>query len=289
MNLRLLRHALATLIALVAFGALPAGASAYAPAGSAAIHPGVMTETDGAQCTSNFVFTSTSKGHRRKGPGGKKHKRKVKTTTYLGQAAHCSGTGESTETDGCSAKSLPLGTEVDVDGAKEPGTLVYDSWLTMQALGETDEETCAFNDLALIRLSRSDAQSVNPSIPSFGGPAGIGEAAPGDTVYTYGNSSLRGGAGELSPKSGSVVDRSQGGWSYTVYTSSPGVPGDSGSAFLNAQGQALGVLSTVAIAPLPGSNGVGSIAKELAYARAHGFGKLKLADGTEPFAPGAVG
>jgi hypothetical protein len=264
--------------------ALPTGSSAFAPAESAPIHPGVMTETEGAQCTSNFVFTSTSKGKAKK-----KGKAKRKTTTYLGQAAHCSGTGESTETDGCTSKSLPLGTKVDVDGAKEPGTLAYNSWLTMQGLGETDEETCAYNDLALIKLSPSDAKLVNPSIPSFGGPAGVGDAAAGEKVYTYGNSSLRGGTSELSPKSGSVIDRSPGGWSYDVYTASPGIPGDSGSAFLNAKGEALGVLSTVSIAPLPASNGVGSIAKELAYAKANGMKKLKLVDGTEKFAPGGIG
>ena len=268
-----MRRPLLTLTALAAAGALvapAAGASAYAPAGEAPIHPGVMTETDGSgQCTSNFVF-------------------KRKKDTYIGQAAHCSGTGEATETDGCDAKSLPLGTKVAVDGARKPGSLAYNSWLTMQKVGETDEETCAYNDLALVRLKRSDAKLVNPSIPSFGGPAGIGAAQAGETVYTYGNSSLRGGMTELSPKSGSVIERSPGGWSYTVYTETPGIPGDSGSAFLNASGQALGVLSTVAIAPLPASNGVGSIAKEFAYAKAHGFKKLKLVNGTEPFKPRGI-
>ena len=29
--------------------------------------------------------------------------------TYLGYAAHCAGTGSSTDTDGCTTKSLPLG------------------------------------------------------------------------------------------------------------------------------------------------------------------------------------
>ena len=63
----------------------------------------------------------------------------------------------------------------------------------------------------------------------------------------------------------------------------PGIPGDSGSAFLNSQGQALGVLSTVAIAPLPASNGVGDVGRELAYAQAHGHPGLQLVNGTEPF------
>ena len=39
------------------------------------------------------------------------------------------------------------------------------------------------------------------------------------------------------------------------------------------------------IAPLAGSNGVGDIAKELAYAQANGMAGLTLANGTEPFAP----
>ena len=63
----------------------------------------------------------------------------------------------------------------------------------------------------------------------------------------------------------------------------PGIPGDSGSGFMDASGNALGVLSTVEFAPLPASNGVGTLAKELAYANsATGLG-LKLAAGTTPF------
>ena len=56
-----------------------------------------------------------------------------------------------------------------------------------------------------------------------------------------------------------------------------------GSGFLDASGKAFGVLSTVAIAPLPASNGVGDLARELAYAQSHGFGGLSLVPGTEPF------
>ena len=56
-----------------------------------------------------------------------------------------------------------------------------------------------------------------------------------------------------------------------MYTASPGIPGDSGSGFLSASGGAIGILSTVQIAPLAGSKGVGDLPKELAYARANGF------------------
>jgi len=266
-----LKSASALVLALIAIAVGPSFASAWAPAASAPIHPGVMTNTDGSgQCTSNFIYTR----------GG---------DTYIGQAAHCSSTGAATDTDGCTSQSLPLGTRVEIDGASVKGTLAYNSWLTMQANGEADEETCAYNDLALVRIDPADVGKVNPSIPDFGGPTGVGTAAAGQQVYTYGNSSLRGGVTALSPKNGLVVERTPGGWSYSVYTLTPGIPGDSGSAFLNANGAALGTLSTVAIAPLPASNGVGDVGSELAYARAHGFDGLELVNGTEPFAKKLLG
>ena len=266
-----LKSTSALVLALVALAVGPSLASAWAPAATAPIHPGVMTNTDGSgQCTSNFIF---SRGN----------------DTYIGQAAHCSSTGAATDTDGCTSQSLPLGTRVEIDGASVKGTLAYNSWLTMQANGEADEETCAYNDLALVRIDPADVGKVNPSIPDFGGPTGVGTAAAGQQVYTYGNSSLRGGVTALSPKNGLVVERTPGGWSYSVYTLTPGIPGDSGSAFLNANGAALGTLSTVAIAPLPASNGVGDVGSELAYARAHGFDGLELVNGTEPFAKKLLG
>ena len=262
------RRLLAAAATVAAMVVVPAGsASAWAPAATATVHPGVQVFTDGAQCTANFVFTA----------GGK---------TYLGQAAHCSGTGEATDTDGCTSASLPVGTPVEVTGASRPGKLAYNSWIAMQATGEGDAETCAYNDLALIELDPADVAQVNPSIPKWGGPTGVGTAASLDDVFSYGTSSLRQGITLLSPKRGKVVEVSEGGWSYSLYTLTPGIPGDSGSAFLNADGQALGVLSTVAIAPLPLSNGVGDVGKEIAYARAHGFPDLALVNGTQPFKGG---
>ena len=170
-----------------------------------------------------------------------------------------------------------------VQGAGRPGTMVYNSWIRMQAAGETDEETCQYNDLALVKLDPADVANTNPSIPHWGGPAGVGAGAAGQDTYTYGNSSLRGGVTTLSPKRGTILQVSPGGWSYDVYTATPGIPGDSGSAFLNASGQAMGVLSTVQLAPLAGSNGVGDVGKEIAYARAHGLPSLAVVNGTEPF------
>jgi hypothetical protein len=262
----------AAVSALAIAASLPAAAGAWAPAATATIHPGVQTLTAGGQCTANFIYTDS---------GG----------TYIGQAAHCSSTGEATDTDGCLAGTLPLGTPVEVTGASRPGTLVYSSWVTMQANGESDPDTCAYNDLALVKIDPADVGKVNPSVPGFGGPTGVGGASAAlDDVYSYGNSSLRFGITFLSPKFGKVVSTEGGGWSRTVYTVTPGIPGDSGSGFLNASGQAIGTLSTVAIAPLPASNGVGDLGRELAYARAHSsFTGVQLANGTEPFTTDVVG
>jgi hypothetical protein len=262
---------IAALVALIGVsGVSPATAAPrWAPAATAAVHPGVQTVTAGGQCTANFVFTDGTK-------------------VFIGQAAHCSGTGGNTDTNGCTSGSLPIGTPVTVDGASKPGKMVYNSWLTMQARGETDPETCDYNDLAIVELDRADYGKVNPSIPRWGGP--VATSAPGtvtgDTVYTYGNSSLRFGVSQTSPKKGTSLGDSPGGWSHDVYTATPGIPGDSGSAFLDKNGKALGVLSTVQIAPLAGSNGVGDVGKEVAYMQAHSsFSKVKIALGTQAFNP----
>jgi hypothetical protein len=256
-----------------------AAAPAWAPAGTAKIHPGTQMYTQGAQCTGNFVFTDGS------------------GAVYVGYAAHCAGTGGSTETNGCDSGSLPLGTKVDFveggslagDGTKVgSGTLAYSSWLTMQKNNEQDQNTCQYNDLALVKVDAADVGKVNPSIPFWGGPVGLntGGTAQGETVYSYGNSSLRGGVEQLSPKQGASLGSDSGGWEQPVYTVSPGIPGDSGSAFLDADGNATGVLSTLQIAPLVGANGVGDLSHELAYAQQNsGVAGLALVPGTEPFSP----
>lgn len=262
---------LAALTLAAAIAALaPAAASAFAPASQATVHPGVMTFTDGAQCTSNFVFSQGSE-------------------VYLGQAAHCSTTGGAAATNGCETGSLPLGTNVQINGASQPGELVYNSWLAMQENGETNQNACQFNDFALVELAPQDVERTNPSVPGFGGPTGVGGAGILDNVYSWGNSSLRLGITLLSPKQGTVLQTTGGGWSRTVLTLTPGIPGDSGSGFMNQSGEAIGVLSTLAILPIPASNGVGDMTRELNYARANGFPNLQLEEGTEPFRPNLVG
>ena len=255
--------------------------AAWAPAGSATIHPGTMMYTAGAQCTGDFVFTDAA------------------NNTYLGYAAHCAGTGSATDTNGCQSDSVPLGTRVDLtnDGnllsegtVVGHGTLAYSSWITEHRLSTSDPNTCAYNDLALVRIDAGDVWKVNPSVPFWGGPTGIDNdgTATGDRVWTYGNSSLRGGLSPLSPHTGISLgdDAADEGWSHPLYTVSPGIPGDSGSGFMSQGGKAVGVLSTLGLAPLPASNNIGDLAKELAFAQAHsGISGLRLVNGTEPFDP----
>lgn len=248
----------------------PTSSQTWAPADTATVHPGVMTFTDGGQCTANFVYTSGAR-------------------VFLGQAAHCAGTGGATETNGCDAGSLPLGTKVEVDGASQPGTLVYSSWIAMQQSNERDQETCDYNDFALVELAPADVAATNPSVPVFGGPTSLGAGTEfGEDVFSYGNSSLRLGLSPLSPKRGISLGDTPQGWSTDVYTATPGIPGDSGSGFLDSTGRAFGTLSTVQFFPFAGSNGVSNLAKELAYAQTHGFSGVALATGTEPFTPGAL-
>jgi hypothetical protein len=257
--------AAAAVVALAAAGPASAAPS-WAPATTATIHPGVQTMTAGGQCTSNFVFYDAS------------------NNVYLGQAAHCSGTDGNTATNGCDAGSLPVGTPVEVAGASQPGTMVYNSWITMQQLGEADPDTCQFNDLALVKINAADVGKVNPSIPFWGGPTGLAPTvADQSKVLSYGNSSLRAGITQLSPKEGVKLLTDGNGWSHNVLTVSPGIPGDSGSAFIDKTGKAFGVLSTLQLAPAAGSNGVGDLSRELAYLAAHGSPSVTLANGTEAF------
>ncbi len=244
----------------------------WAPAGRAALHPGVVTDTaGGGTCTANFVFTMGSR-------------------VFLGQAAHCAGTGEATETDGCTSATGPLGTDVAIqgsDGRDRKGAMAYSSWVAMQADGETDPDLCAYNDFALVELSTGDAADLNPSVPFFGGPTGLRERvlSAGTPVLGYGNSTTRHGVEALRPKAGSIVAANGKGFGYEVYTVSPGIPGDSGSGYLTQNGEAVGVLSTLNLAPLPVSNGMTNLAKALRYAADHGFADLELEPGTEQFTP----
>jgi hypothetical protein len=258
-----------TALPLLAITTAPSASAAptWAPAATASIHPGVQVFTNGGQCTANFIFYDAS-------------------NVYIGQAAHCSSTGNNTQTNGCTTQSLPIGTAVTITGASKPGTLVYNSWITMQQKGVTDANLCQFNDLALVRIDPSDVSSVNPSVPHWGGPTGINSSglSLGQLVYSYGNSELRAGVTLLSPKTGISNGDDGAGWSHGTTMLLPGIPGDSGSPLLDSSGQATGVLSTLGVGiPSGATNNFGDVGRELSYANANGGVSVTLATGTVAF------
>ena len=252
----------------------------WAPAATATIRPGVRMTAPGG-CTTNFVFYEAHVD-----PAG------GPTTfdVYIGVAAHCYSLGAANETNGCRTASRPLGTQTTITGASRPATLVYSSWLKMQEIGEADGNACAVNAFALVKLDPRDHAKVNPSVLHFGGPSAMRTTPTvlGDELYTYGNSSLRFGVKPILPKWGWSTGSTNSGWSHRVYTVTPGVPGDSGSGMMDAQGRAMGVVVTLAAAPFPASNGVTDMDHALNYMRTHTGTNTVLALGTEPFTPNRV-
>lgn len=246
-----------------------AGVTLRAP--SSGIGPGsVMTTQIDARtaslCTADFVFS---------GPGA----------LYIGMSAHCVGAGGSEDPSGCTAPSLPLGTEVTISGRRggkdSTGRLAYSSWVTMQERGENDPALCRYNDFALVAVDPAHAGLVDPSVPLLGGPTGLDSngLTPGEAVYSF--QPNNGGSGV---KTGRSVGDDMSGRTHQVVITPPGVPGDSGSGFLDADGRAVGVLSTEFL-DRSHSNGVTDLALALAYADAHGgLGTVALVPGTVPFA-----
>lgn len=253
---------------VLAPSASAAGVTLRAPS-SFGIGPGAVMSTQidartASLCTADFVF---------RGPNA----------LYIGMSAHCAGTGRSEDPSGCTAPTLPLGTEVTISGRGGPestGRLAYSSWVTMQERGEDDPALCRYNDFALVAVDPADAGLVDPSVPLLGGPTGLDTdgLTPGETVYSF--QPNNGGSGV---KTGRSVADDGSGRSHQVVITPPGVPGDSGSGFLDADGRAVGVLSTEFL-DRNHSNGVADLALALAYADADGgLGTVTLVPGTAPF------
>ena len=159
MQTKTLGSLIVTLLTALVWLAVPAGTPAVAANGPQ-ITPGVQMFTKGAQCTANFVFTDRA------------------DRMYVGYAAHCAGKGEATDTNGCATDSQPLGTKVRfAEGATLAtsgttlgrGTLVYSSWEAMRSVGTSEQNACAANDFALVRVKAKHAGRVNPTVPFFGG------------------------------------------------------------------------------------------------------------------------
>jgi hypothetical protein len=223
---------------------------------SASIRPGASL--DQGDCTANFVFTSPDN-----------------QTVYIGTAAHCFSTSGNTVTNGCQATSKPLGSTMNVEGASQSARLVYSSWVWMKDNHESDAGACAYNDLAILALDPADYEKVSPAMKTYGGPVGIvSTLSTGQKVLTYGNSGSRPSDSGLSPKEGWVVSSDASGWTMSISTATPGIPGDSGSGVLSGNGYAAGVLVTI---QATGTNGVSMLGKELDYARGTAGFDVRLA------------
>lgn len=246
----------------------------WADPDDATIHPGVQTVVEGAQCTSDFVFVQVDEEG-------------YLIDVLLGYAGHCAAS--TSNSDECRDEAYPVGHPVEVRGAEHQATVAYNASLTMRRVGEDDRDTCFNNDFGLVRLHRDDWERVNPSMPVFGGPVGVNTAgtAEGDEVYAWGNSGLWFGLEPAQPKRGVALGTDSSGWNHNVYTVAPGIPGDSGSGYLDVDGNALGVVSTVEFALFPGSNNVTDLDRALRYAMEHepDLAHLRLEPGTEPFDP----
>jgi hypothetical protein len=275
------RRVAAVLAVGLALAPVPAAAADRPPRfgpDAAGIHPGVRTVTAGKSfCTANFVFYDAA-GH-----------------LYLGQAAHCARAAEDNHhasTDsGCTFTSRPLGTPVTFEDSRVRGKLVYSSWLTMQRHHETDRDACKDNDFALVRVPDYARNQVNPTMPLFGGPTGLNERGTkaGDTVLGYGNSPTRKDVDDVKPKQAVSAGDADHGWAHLIYAHNPGIPGDSGGPYIDAEGRALGSLSTLVVDPTPASNSLTDIAHALAYAqRWSGIKGLRLAIGTKKFQGASV-
>ena len=251
----------------------------FPPFADAGIVPGVELLTEvtlgTASCTANFV-------------------QEIDGELFLGSAAHCHANSETL--DGCLNDPLPLGTEVVVrglDGVDYVTELAYSSWTTMQEVGETDAATCQLNDYALLRIDPDDYDRVNPSVPEFGGPEGLNTdgLAIGDLVFSYQNDMEDPPFPVMRAKQGiNLGNADPEGLGYIVQTTTPGFPGDSGSGYLDADGQAFGVLSTeITLTTGEILNGVTDLAKAQVYAEDNAdTGDITVVDGTEPFTPTGV-
>ena len=232
----------------------------------------MQTFTERAQCTSNFVFSDGS-------------------SAYLGQAPYCSGTGSSADTNGCTSGSVPIGTPVDVTGASKPGTLVYDSWLTMQADRERDARPVSSTTSPWSGSNPADVPNVNPYVPGFGGPTRVGSVGGlGSRVYSYGKLGAARRRHQAEPEAGGHLREHRRRPQPRGLHPDLRDPGDSGSGFGNGSGRAIVVLSSLELAPTPAATGVGDLGNEIAYMDAHSpFGAVDLVPGTEPFNPNLVG
>ena len=128
-------------------------------------------------------------------------------------------------------------------------------------------------DFALIRVDPSYYDKLNPKVCGWAGPTGIYDSKPGGgDVHHYGYGLLFGDVGpETRTRTGYNLDNNN----TAFYWTGMGVPGDSGSAVLAADGPALGVLTHLVLSP-PDTNGGTHLLRGFELAKEKGFSHLRL-------------
>ncbi len=233
---------------------------------SKGIRPGNNITTAGASCTTSFIFTDNNGRY------------------FVSTAAHCIVPTESTSSNGCTAEYTDLSSTVsemdlyDPSGSIAPDSVslpaYYTSWHAMQDLGENSATACDGNDFALLEVPAEHLGLLHPASLHFRAPTGMPSTSEpvqpaGAMIWGYGASTLKLGLSPVHPKQGFVVQMANDNWSYTVYLATPGIPGDSGGHIMTDDGRALGVASTLALAPLALSNNYTNIAKAVEYAEGY--------------------
>ena len=264
-----LRRVLAGVCALATMALAPTAASRRA---RGAIHPGVQTFTDGAQCTANFIFSDGADDVRRPGGPLLRHRR-------------------STDTDGCDSRFA-------ADRHAGPGRRRQQAghaWSTtrgsrMQANGESDADTCAVQrpraDQA--RPGRRGERSTHRCPASAGRRASASlPRARRDRLHVRQLRAAR-RRHEAQPEAGHrrpaaaerLVDRR--------LHRHPGHPGRLGQRVHDRDRPGGRHPEHRGDRAAAGSNGVGDLPRELAYMHGHGGPDATVVNGTKPFNPSLV-
>lgn len=200
---------------------LPVGALVPCPG----VRPGARVWIENGGCTLNFVFRGT-----RSAPDGSP----IDEGLFIGTAGHCipEFDGEQTWAPG----EGPVARDSD---DKRFGEVAYGV-----IIDPPDVEKNL--DFALIRVDEAREKEVNPSLCHFGGPAGLSaDWELGDVVHHFGQglgyeNTVQGRSGVL------AAGEAEADWSAITFAGAA-LFGDSGSALIEADGDALAVV--VAILP----------------------------------------
>lgn len=217
-----------------------------APAAAACngLSPGDHIVSDGASCTLAFLVAN-------------------KDGLYFATAGHCVQEGASVASDEFGAFGVGAFRHLEPDTGQ----------VTDGSPGE---------DFGLIRIDPARYADLNPAVCEWGGPTGLveGDDADGGFVRHYGYGLIFGDLPPTRAREGALLDNVD---DFAFYWIGAGLPGDSGSAVIAADGRAIGVLTHLQVAV--DTNGGTHLKRGFALAEEAGFAPLRLVlEGEDPVA-----